>query len=102
MIIVGCIRRGRCPHRPVVQTDDHMNMIRHDHICFDFGDIPDVFFHDPPIRLWDDVGIVPYDVAQDFAPVLGADCDKICAVLAVIIMADAIWLPLADLHSIPP
>ena len=61
-IVLRSSRRGRCPHRPAFQAYDHMNMIRHDHIFFNFRHIANIFFNDPSIRLRDDVGIVPYDV----------------------------------------
>ena len=61
IVLRCCVRRGRCPHRPIIQPYNHMNVIRHDYIFFNFRYIVDIFFCDHPVRFWDDVGIVPYD-----------------------------------------
>ena len=39
-----------------------MNMVWHNNVFFNFGNIPDVFFYNITIGGWDDVGIVPYDM----------------------------------------
>ena len=59
----GLYRRGRCPHRPVVQSYNHVYMVWHNYVFFNFRGILNVFLHDFSVRFWDDVGIVPYDIA---------------------------------------
>ena len=47
-----------------------MNVIRHDYIFFNFRNVADIFFGNMSVRFRDDVGIVPYDLTEDFLPVL--------------------------------
>ena len=77
-------------------------MIRHDYIFFYFGHISYIFFCNPPIRLRDDVGIVPYDGTEEFLTVLGADGDKIGTVLAVIIIFYAVGFSLGKVYKTNP
>ena len=64
------IRRGRCPHRPVFQCNDHMDVTQHDDIFVNvcilmfYIDIVDVLLGDCPNftqkNRRGDVGIAPY------------------------------------------
>ena len=51
------------------------------------------------IRFRDDVGIVPYDLAEDFLSVLGTDGDEVGTVQAVVVITQAILLPLRRFHD---
>ena len=98
LIFIGVIvirsqthRRGRVS-RPVccIKPKNQMDMIRHNNILVNghggifFGDLPDRILCNPSAGFWDGKP-VPYDVAEDFASVLGADGDEIGAVCAVVI-----------------
>ena len=58
--------RFQTSFRILIQPKNPMNLSRHDHIFFDFGDIADIFLCNPSVGFRDDVGIVPYDVAITF------------------------------------
>ena len=47
----------------VIQPNDPINVIPHNHIFFNLRHIADIFFYNPSIRFRDDEGIVPYDFA---------------------------------------
>ena len=66
---------------------------------FDFRNIADIFFCDLTVDFRDNVGIVPYDLTEDFLPVLSAKCNEIRAVCAVIIFCNAISFSLMKFRT---
>ena len=94
------VRRGRRPRRPVpteilhrVNTHQQMYMIRHNHIFYRLHiGIYSVHLPDPTInhdakstqvRRRGVEDAAPYDLRQQTFPILRANSDKICSVLAV-------------------
>ena len=115
IMLLFCTCRGRCPHRPVIQPDHYVDMIRHDHIfihrqmvikCIH---LPDVFVSDFSIgQQFRALGLrtpgdgCPYDLCQYSLPVLGTDGDEIRTILAVIKSPDAVGVSFGQFHRIHP
>ena len=78
--------RGRCPHRPVIDLYKQVDMIRHNHVGFDLGNMLNILFRNESPGGRDDVGVVPYDMTQESAAFFGAQRDEVGAVQTVIVM----------------